>query len=134
MKRCLHSFVCLVVALHLVGGHWGIMQMVAWASMLRDYTEERGLVTGVKETFDGDHACGMCKKIAEQKGEEERKRLPLRKSTQDSLLKWFGVSPAATLPGLRHEEHAAEVRNDALMAHATSWDTPPPVPPPRGAA
>ena len=92
MKRFLQSIVCLIAALHLVGGHWGVLQMVAWARMLNEYTEQRGLITGVMETFDGQHGCAMCKKIADGRQKEQKENLPLTKSGQENLAKWFGDS------------------------------------------
>lgn len=134
MKRCLHTLVCLVAALHLVGGHWGIMQMVAWATMLRDYTVERGLMVGVKDTFDGEHPCDMCRTIATEMGQEEQKKLPLGKNLQEPVSKWFGMQDRIVLPGLKLNEQVAERRNDASRSHATCWEIRPAVPPPRALA
>lgn len=113
-----------------MGGHWGVLQMVAWARMISDYTEERGLLEGVKETFDGRHACAMCKKIATEKGKEQQKQLPLTKSGQENLGKWFGLSSVMALPEPRWSHTETAVCPGALQSPPTQWDAPPPVPPP----
>nr|MCH1922634.1 hypothetical protein [Shewanella ferrihydritica] len=62
--------VALLGCLHLCGGHWGVMQAVAWTSMLADYSAQDGFVVGAKKTFDGEHPCCMCKAIQEGKKKE----------------------------------------------------------------
>jgi len=55
----------------IVGGHWGMMQGVAWTKMLWEYSQRDGsLVAGAKKTFDGEHPCRMCDSIKEAKGKE----------------------------------------------------------------
>lgn len=48
-----------------------LVQEVAWVKMLVSYTQERGLKRGVMETFDGNHPCGLCKKAAELRQQEQ---------------------------------------------------------------
>jgi hypothetical protein len=55
----------------IVGGHWGVMQGVAWTKMLWEYSQRDGsLVAAAKKTFDGEHPCRMCDSIKEAKGKE----------------------------------------------------------------
>ena len=61
--------------LHLGGGHWGVLQGIAWAKMLVEYSQTDGLRDGIVKTFDGEHPCEMCKSIS--KGRESEKREPL---------------------------------------------------------
>jgi hypothetical protein len=62
-----------VALFFIVGGHWGVMQTVAWSKMLWDYSQRAGsLVAGAKKTFDGEHPCRMCDSIKEAKGKEEK--------------------------------------------------------------
>lgn len=57
----------------LAGGHWGVLQTVAWAGMLVTYTQADGsLLAGVKKTFDGEHPCRMCSSIKEAKQKERQ--------------------------------------------------------------
>jgi hypothetical protein len=49
----------------LVGGHWGMLQVVAWTGMLIDYSQDNPFATAVGMTFDGDHPCAICKQVDE---------------------------------------------------------------------
>lgn len=61
-----------------------LVQEVAWVKMLVSYTQERGLKRGLIETFDGNHPCGLCKKAAEIRQQEQpqdpaEKQLPAQR-------------------------------------------------------
>lgn len=134
VKRFLQLFLCLLTALHLVGGHWGVLQMVAWARMLNEYTGQRGLITGVIETFDGEHGCAMCKKIADGKKVEQEQQQPLSSAGKQDFSKWYGVASGLALPAPRWSEDRGIVLHAAPLCSAGQWDTAPPVPPPERVA
>ncbi|WP_038167580.1 hypothetical protein [Verrucomicrobium sp. BvORR106] len=94
VKRYLQSLLCLIAALHLVGGHWGVMQMVAWAQMLRDYSQDRSLVEAVLNTLDGEHPCPMCLKIKAGRVQEEKQR-PTSLPKADQPGSWLMASAVA---------------------------------------
>lgn len=54
------------------GGHLALLQGVAWANMIRDYSRGDSLTQAVEKTFDGKHPCPLCKKIAAQRSKEEK--------------------------------------------------------------
>jgi len=56
----------------LAGGHWAVLQAVAWAQMLRDYSKSAPIAEAIAKTFSGDYPCGMCTKITEERQKEER--------------------------------------------------------------
>jgi hypothetical protein len=57
----------------IIGGHWGMLQTVAWASMIWTYTTQDGsMLEGAKRTFDGAHPCSMCRSIQSAKKEEKQ--------------------------------------------------------------
>ena len=90
LRRFLRIAVAVLCCLHLCGGHWGVLQGVAWVRMIVDYSAQEGLVTGAAKTFDGAHPCAMCKAIAEGKKHESKDtskdgKLPL--AVQGLLLK-----------------------------------------------
>jgi hypothetical protein len=66
-----------VALFSIAGGHYAVLQTVAWTGMLIDYSRSAGLVEGVKQTFDGEHPCKMCMSIEESKKEEEQQQTPL---------------------------------------------------------
>jgi hypothetical protein len=61
----------------LIGGHWGMLQVVAWTNMLIDYSRDNSFAEAVEMTFSGDHRCEICKQvdagIAADLGTQERK-------------------------------------------------------------
>lgn len=133
MKRCIHTVVCLVTALHLVGGHWGMLQLVAWAKMLNEFSSDRSVLVAVKDTLDGEHACTMCKKIAAEKGKEQQ-QTPLPAGGKDQLMKWFSLSPSSVLPEplWRHAVTGGQV--PSLSPIPLQRDVQPSVPPPERVA
>lgn len=68
---------CLVLALvALMGGHWAVLQTVAWTAMLADNLETESFEEAVKNTFSGKRPCKLCKSIASGKQEEKKSDLP----------------------------------------------------------
>lgn len=62
----------LVALFALLGGHWAVLQSVAWARMLADFSRTESLGTAIAKTFDGDHPCPMCLKIREGCAQEQK--------------------------------------------------------------
>ena len=69
--RCRLITLMMALALFLVaGGHWAMLQGVAWATMVHDFSRNGSLTQAVEKTFDGKHPCAMCKKIAKAKNSD----------------------------------------------------------------
>jgi len=61
-------FCALVMTLALswqIGLPQGLLQTVAWGLMLTSYSQESGFGEGLKKTFDGQHPCSLCERIAQ---------------------------------------------------------------------
>lgn len=57
----------------IAGGHWAVVQGIAWAGMIRSYSEESGsLVAGVKKALSGEAPCHLCERIAQAKQSEKQ--------------------------------------------------------------
>jgi hypothetical protein len=56
----------------LTGGHWVVLQTVAWAQMLRDYSRSATIAEAIERTFSGGYPCTMCIKISEGQQKEEK--------------------------------------------------------------
>lgn len=113
----------------MLGGHWLVLQSVAWTRMLAEFSKQDSLPAAICKTFDGQHPCPMCLKIraGRQQEEQQSKEAPLTKieklpdltlSERQAVLSFvpaeaLGVAPA--VPGL----------------HADFIESPP-TPPPRG--
>jgi hypothetical protein len=63
----------LIVAL---GGHWAVLQTVAWTNMLATHLRTSSLEDAVTKTFDGNHPCGLCKEISAGKKAEKKTEFP----------------------------------------------------------
>ncbi len=63
--------ICLAM-FSLAGGHWAVLQTVAWAGMIREYSKDAPLAQAIDKTFDGRYPCAMCKKIAEGQKKESK--------------------------------------------------------------
>ncbi|MEI2722890.1 MAG: hypothetical protein V9H26_04935 [Verrucomicrobiota bacterium] len=66
----------LVALLGATGGHWGVLQTVAWTRMLANNLQTDSLETALTKTFDGKHPCGMCKAIDAGKKSAKKTELP----------------------------------------------------------
>ena len=70
MRRAVHIILLIGGCAHFLGGHLGIMQVVAWAEMVVDYSSDYGLSKGVEMTFNGENPCARCHAIAAAKKEQ----------------------------------------------------------------
>ncbi len=66
---------CLLALLQVLGGHWALLQAGAWVGMAVQYSRDSGVPAGLEQTFDGAHACPVCKAIQAGK-RHEGKALP----------------------------------------------------------
>ncbi len=55
--------IALVLAVALISGHAGGLQVLAWASMLATRAPVRGWAPAVESTFSGQDPCAMCRVI-----------------------------------------------------------------------
>ncbi len=133
MKRFLRATFYLLAALHLAGGHWGVLQVVAWAQMLRDYSQQSDVITAVKETFDGEHPCSMCLKITKGKNEEQQNQGALPAAKFEMASSWMRPLDPSVIPdvGWKVERHVLSF-SDPVRLTATGRAAPP-LPPPRAA-
>ncbi len=56
----------------LAGGPLAVLQTVAWAKMIRNYSTEESLATAFQKTFSGKYHCSLCQKIAAEKKNEKK--------------------------------------------------------------
>jgi len=63
------------------GGHWAVLQSVAWTTMLAANLSADSLSEAVSKTFDGEHPCELCHKITAGKQSEKKTEFtaPLQK-------------------------------------------------------
>ena len=105
-----------------IGLHWAFLQSVAWVGMIANYSRTSTLGEAVVKTFDGQHPCKLCKKIASGARSEKKAEYGLE-------MKKFEFPYVAVLfifraPSLYWETGAG----DDIAALLSQ---PPPIPPPR---
>lgn len=92
-------FICLAM-FAVAGGHWAVLQSVAWGQMLVNYSQEVGFLAGAKKTFSGEAPCSMCKSIAEAKKQEEKVPTTIKVDKKsDTALVVFGKIAPLPNPG-----------------------------------
>lgn len=109
----------------IAGGHWAILQTVAWTQMIRDYSQESGLIAGVAQTFSGERPCGMCKSIEKNRQQEEKAPASIK---VDKKAEVFVASVTSQL----HPPLAYKFSYPSSDIGSTSRALAPPVPVPRG--
>jgi hypothetical protein len=105
-----------------IGGHWAVLQTVAWTTMLAGNLRDVPLAVAVEKTFDGKHPCALCKQISAGKKSENKSEfqfgLKKLEFTHRAIAFHFSPPQHFRLTGERHR---------TLRALALT----PPLPPPR---
>jgi len=104
------------------GGHWAVLQSIAWTTMLAQNLRADGFSEAVSRTFDGKHPCNLCRAIAAGKQSE-------KKADFTSPMNPFEFPPAPHGVTLAAPDLAA--RWPVLEQSAESLTYQPPTPPPR---
>lgn len=134
MLRKLGLIFAALALFSIAGGHWAVLQTVAWAEMLHDCGQRTGsLAVAAEQTFDGQHPCELCLQIAaarerEAKSQSEKpfsdQKTGKAQKNDKALALEKCLFPAWTL--------IASVRWDPLSPlDGPSRDEQPPTPPPR---
>jgi hypothetical protein len=112
----------IVVLLATMGGHWALLQTVAWTNMLAENLRIDSLAGALGRTFDGKHPCKLCRQISAGKKSERKAEFP----TLSKKLE-FVSSRAAFVFIAPHALHLLPEKNAAF----SPLNQPPPLPPPR---
>ena len=56
----------------LAGGHWALLQTIAWAQMVRDFSKSVPIAEAIVRTLSGEYPCGMCTRIGAERQKEEK--------------------------------------------------------------
>jgi len=123
MRRLTH-LVVLVAFVFSCGGQWAMFQCIAWANMIREYSEMVPLTQAVAMTFSGEYPCPICKAIAEKKTSEQQKTLALGKYEKKFLPLPLPLLGAVEVAG-------ASFSFPELRVLLQSWSDSPAAPPPR---
>ena len=89
LKRFGHGLL-IIALLGATGGHWAVLQTVAWTDMLVDNLQTSSVTEAVSKTFGGAHPCKLCKQISTGKEAEKKSELPF----QIKKLEFVSTHPA----------------------------------------
>jgi len=105
-----------------LGGHWAILQSVAWVTMVASYSQTAPLKAALVKTFDGQHPCSICKFVANGKKSEQKQETRKLSLKLDFFLTPTRVAiyPPSPAPLQFSPTRSAGSRNET-----------PPTPPPR---
>ena len=72
----LGHFLLILALLAATGGHWTMLQTVAWMNMLANNLRTESIAAALTKTFDGKNPCAMCKQITAGKKTEKKTAFP----------------------------------------------------------
>lgn len=102
-RRVISVVVCMLALFAASGGHWTVLQTIAWTRMLVEYSRDASLVEAARETFSGERPCAMCKKIREGRQQEEnRSPLPQWERLPEFMPDWERVTAPLPPASTRH--------------------------------
>jgi hypothetical protein len=116
------NLLLIVALLAATGGHWALLQSMAWTSMLAEHMQSESFTAAMEQTFDGRHPCPLCRAIAAAKKSEKKTEFPLAAQK----IEFPPLAPGLVL--------FAPTAFQLLAAPDTFADSPtltPPTPPPR---
>lgn len=67
-------FVVLALVLA-TGGHWALLQSVAWVGMAVNYSRTEPVAVAFQKTFGGEYPCELCKLVKKGKAAEQKNEL-----------------------------------------------------------
>ena len=121
--RRLTLFVVLVAFTISCGGQWYVLQAVAWANMIREYSHQVPLTQAVEMTFSGRYPCAICHALAEKR-QSDNSKIGFSQQDKKKALSRSLAAPAAPSAFLFVDflrlKHSLRFRTEA-----------PPTPPPQ---
>jgi hypothetical protein len=121
MRRLTHVIV-LAAFVFSLGGHWYLLQGLAWANMIREYSQAVPLSQAVGMTFSGQYPCSICKAIADHKSSDLQKAFTL-----DTTEKKFPLPTKLVM----FRPAASPILYPDLVSLLQLRSEAPPTPPPR---
>lgn len=95
---CLARFGLVMALFVSLGGHWALLQSLAWGRMIVEYSQEGSVKDAVVKTFDGNHPCELCKSLGTARKEKSSDEYLVLKKTEmihesvAALIFWTGRS------------------------------------------
>jgi hypothetical protein len=81
-----------------LGLQWALLQGIAWTGMLISFAREGSVIEAVEKTFDGQHACELCKKVKEGSQDSNNSGSSTQEDDAAKGLHAVLVSPTVLIP------------------------------------
>jgi len=118
----LARFLVLIAAVQILGGHWAVLQSVAWARMIVEYAQGDSLTAAVAKTFDGAHPCSLCETVSEGRQQEKKQEAVTTIVKLDAVL-----APAFRVPWPQVQAWTYPTATHRGAETAPTPPTPPPL-------
>jgi hypothetical protein len=109
----------------IAGGHWAVLQSVAWTGMIIEYSKAATLGEALARTFGGKAPCQMCRTIEE--GRQKETKLPATLKADQRIDKFLARSVRAVPLPPETEYFYPPIRNEVASARPTSPPAPVPI-------
>jgi hypothetical protein len=119
--RTLTRFLVLIAAVQLFGGHWAVLQTVAWVGMAIEYAETDSIPEALSKTFDGAHPCELCHAVSAGQAKEKSQDQARYVVKLDAIL-----APAVALPPRAEASARFFLPTDSGCGHSVAPSVPPP--------
>jgi hypothetical protein len=86
LVRAIGTLLLSLAMFSIAGGHWAVLQAVAWARMLGEYSRNASIEVAITKTFSGKYPCDLCRKIKESSQKQEAPRSFKQEKKVESFL------------------------------------------------
>jgi hypothetical protein len=108
-----------------LGLQWAALQSIAWMGMAVSYSLEKGVMTGLSETFDGEHPCPLCQAVEE--GKKHQQEAPESERNESNPCKWVAIlEPAWQFHLLELSQRPMTDAGVCVLSHNPLPELPPP--------
>jgi len=105
-----------------IGGHWIVLQSVAWTSMVISYSHQATLREAFQKTFDGWHPCTLCKLVTKDQTDEKKQAAQNGETKLDFFCELERLAVPPPEPSV-----VAPLQPLSALLRAESPPTPPPL-------
>ena len=123
MKSRLGKWLVVMLLVIATGGHWAVLQSVAWVGMFVNYSQTAPVAVAIQKTFDGKHPCRLC--MAVQAGKQSQKNHEMQKLEKKMD---FWLVRDASMPVPESPFFLAPFQTESPQSRAEAPATPPPRP------
>jgi len=108
-----------------LGLQWALLQGIAWTGMFISFAREGSMIEAVEKTFDGQHACELCKKVKEGTQDSNNREHGTQEEETGKVLAAVLTSTVVLIPPAGDTISFAMIR-ERMVKRNEMPETPPP--------